>query len=506
MKAFTFIMNAVFLTLMLAVAGLFLLPLLPLEGNLELRIVESGSMEPAIMTGALVGLRPAPSYQLGDVITFEDDTAQVPTTHRIVEIYEESGQTVFTTKGDANEEADTAAVYPDSILGKVYFDVPYAGFVLDFARQPVGFALLVVLPAIMIILGEVEKIWREVRKGKSGRREDSVAVAAEVETTAAPAPVVSEQPLTTKHTRMMDIATPARYKDWPTLDLRQPANVPAVSARRQNSAYDWGVAAAIVLSSTVFAAASFVPSTVSYFRDAEGSLANVLQGVILDFTVAPDGATYTFTGTELNENNGTLLTVVEPADESAEVRYDVRVEFIAGIQSFCDAIIVDANPTIAYNGPLTGLLANDVDFNGAWTLDLELNENGVYAEGDTCRVDIVYQAWHAEEEADMGYNDEERVPLMFTAPAAPALFAPASFQSFVAEEEVPTLPTEPVVDEPAGTEEPKPTPELPVDPEPLPTEPELTPDPIEEPVVEEPEAEVEEVEEPEAPVEPTDPA
>ena len=85
MKIFSIIVHTIFLALLAAVALLFLLPLLPIEQNLELRIVESGSMEPAITTGSLVLILPKETYDIGDVITFKSATADVPTTHRITD-------------------------------------------------------------------------------------------------------------------------------------------------------------------------------------------------------------------------------------------------------------------------------------------------------------------------------------------------------------------------------------------------------------------------------------
>src|SRR3989338_8215020 len=65
-------------------ASLFFAPLLPIKGNIEIKIVKSGSMEPAIKTGSIVVIKPASLYGVGDVITFgEDSRTTYPTTHRI---------------------------------------------------------------------------------------------------------------------------------------------------------------------------------------------------------------------------------------------------------------------------------------------------------------------------------------------------------------------------------------------------------------------------------------
>ena len=43
------------------------------------------------------------------------------------------------------------------------FTVPYLGYVLDFAKRPIGFVLLVGVPALIIIFDEIGKIIREIK-------------------------------------------------------------------------------------------------------------------------------------------------------------------------------------------------------------------------------------------------------------------------------------------------------------------------------------------------------
>ena len=160
--------------LLLSVAGLFVFSLLPIPGNIETKIVKSGSMEPAIHVGALVVIKPEVSYSVGEVITFGPDTArEIPTTHRVVSVREGVGGPFYSTKGDANEEVDTAEVAMGEIIGRVVFNVPYVGRVLDFAKQPIGFVLLIVLPAGLIIVDELVSIWKELTKRRRAREETS---------------------------------------------------------------------------------------------------------------------------------------------------------------------------------------------------------------------------------------------------------------------------------------------------------------------------------------------
>ena len=115
-------------------------------------------------TGGIVIITPSDSYAVGDVITFGKDTkTQIPTTHRIVAIDGQGAQRMFSTKGDANEEADPTPTRLPDVDGKVLFTVPYLGYILDFAKKPLGFVLLVGVPAVLIILDEIGKIIREIK-------------------------------------------------------------------------------------------------------------------------------------------------------------------------------------------------------------------------------------------------------------------------------------------------------------------------------------------------------
>lgn len=157
----------VFVVIVIFIAIVILASILPIPGKLEIKIVQSGSMEPAIKTGALAIIKPENSYQVGDVITFGKDTKKdVPTTHRIIRDRVENGMMIYTTKGDANEDKDTKEVRKEEIIGKTIFSVPYLGYLLDFAKKPLGFILLIGLPALYIVYDEVAKIVQEFKKMK----------------------------------------------------------------------------------------------------------------------------------------------------------------------------------------------------------------------------------------------------------------------------------------------------------------------------------------------------
>ncbi|OGD66701.1 signal peptidase I [Candidatus Campbellbacteria bacterium RIFOXYC2_FULL_35_25] len=156
-----------FITFIGITVVLMLVSVFPITGNFKLLIVQSGSMEPAIKTGSVVIVKPSDNYQIGDVITFGENTkTKTPTTHRIGEVKVVEGNYYYTTKGDANENNDPREVSQTEIIGKVLFDVPFIGYAVATAKEPIGFAVLIVVPAGIVIFDETKKIWTEIRKHK----------------------------------------------------------------------------------------------------------------------------------------------------------------------------------------------------------------------------------------------------------------------------------------------------------------------------------------------------
>lgn len=145
----------------------------PIAGNFKILIVQSGSMEPAINTGGIVVVKPVSQYTVGDVITFGPvSNGKTPTTHRIVDIRFQNGSPVYVTKGDANENEDQQEVLARHVIGKVLFDIPFLGYVLAAAKTPIGFAILIVIPAGLVVIDEAYKIYREIRRIRGKKQID----------------------------------------------------------------------------------------------------------------------------------------------------------------------------------------------------------------------------------------------------------------------------------------------------------------------------------------------
>lgn len=153
------------------VALMLIISIFPITGNIKTMEVLSGSMEPAIGTGSVIVVKPVSTYKIGDVISFGQNTkTQIPTTHRIVEMKVVSGEAVYKTKGDANNAEDTKEVLAKDVIGKVYLSIPYLGYIIDFVKKPVGLMLVIVIPAVVIVYDEIQKIIREITKMRALQR------------------------------------------------------------------------------------------------------------------------------------------------------------------------------------------------------------------------------------------------------------------------------------------------------------------------------------------------
>jgi len=128
--------------------------------------IYSGSMVPAIPVGSVV-VAPsvdASDVEVGDVITFSTLAGEDKiVTHRVYEVVPNDGLPMFRTAGDANAAPDGNAVLAENVIGKVWFHLPYLGYLSAYVRSSLGFLLLICLPALLIVSLETRNIIIELR-------------------------------------------------------------------------------------------------------------------------------------------------------------------------------------------------------------------------------------------------------------------------------------------------------------------------------------------------------
>ena len=109
------------------------------------KTVLTGSMEPAIPVGSIVITKEQSSYEMEDIISFQEEGAII--THRIISIDRER----YITKGDANNVADTEEVQQKQILGKVILTIPLLGYLVMWLMSPFGIISLFIIIGIWYI-------------------------------------------------------------------------------------------------------------------------------------------------------------------------------------------------------------------------------------------------------------------------------------------------------------------------------------------------------------------
>lgn len=125
-------------------------------------VILSGSMVPTIAPGSVVIVKPVDSSTLtvGDIIAYSPGpNAKIPLVHRIATLREQGGVRYFTTKGDANPHPDaTEGTFQDKSW-QLWYSVPLAGYVVNFASSPLGMVLLIGLPLCAMALLKIKDWW-----------------------------------------------------------------------------------------------------------------------------------------------------------------------------------------------------------------------------------------------------------------------------------------------------------------------------------------------------------
>jgi signal peptidase len=133
-------------------------------------VVMSGSMEPAIHTGDLVidkEISPLDA-RVGDVVTFRDpEDPSLLISHRVMKIEIRGNKVRFTTKGDNSNALQRWGVAANGKIGRVELHLWKLGYPLFWVATRWGRMLLVVVPALLLGIWEVVRIWRP-KKGGSG--------------------------------------------------------------------------------------------------------------------------------------------------------------------------------------------------------------------------------------------------------------------------------------------------------------------------------------------------
>ncbi len=158
----------IFLLLTILTLTFFLLA--PRLFDLKFFTVIGGSMEPTIPLGSVVAIRPvaASDIQVADIIMYggpETSRATPSVIHRVVAVESSAeGKPTFITRGDNNGSEDYLVVYPEDVVGRVWFHIPFLGYIRGYGQTQPLFLALVGIPAVALMGMETAGLVAYVRK------------------------------------------------------------------------------------------------------------------------------------------------------------------------------------------------------------------------------------------------------------------------------------------------------------------------------------------------------
>lgn len=144
---------------------------LSIAGYQVLRVISS-SMEPAIPENTCIIIKKCPveDLKIGDIITFTSDDPLIRgyyNTHRIHEIVEDGGETLYVTKGDALSGIDSYPVHQDQVAGIFVKELPggrmIGKFFVALSDNKIYF-LVIILPLMMCLTSYFWQIMGMVKR------------------------------------------------------------------------------------------------------------------------------------------------------------------------------------------------------------------------------------------------------------------------------------------------------------------------------------------------------
>ena len=132
--------------------------------------VRTKSMEPTISQGSIVFVEKIDfdDITVGDVLTFQSADTTRRFTHRVVKI--DSKNVLLYTRGDANNVDDPEPARYESVIGRVKYSVPVAGYVVMAVTSRTG---VIVTASILVVWLSVEiEVFRLYKRRKKKADEE----------------------------------------------------------------------------------------------------------------------------------------------------------------------------------------------------------------------------------------------------------------------------------------------------------------------------------------------
>jgi signal peptidase I len=151
---------------LLGILGLIISPSLPFKNVPKSFAVVSGSMEPAIKTGSVVFTHTVDlkTIKKGDIIAFTSPSNSKDTILHRVDSIKTTDPLTFSTKGDANNSPDAWDVMDVGVKGVYFGAIPFLGYIADYVKKPLGFGIVVGIPALLFIISQLLSIKKAINE------------------------------------------------------------------------------------------------------------------------------------------------------------------------------------------------------------------------------------------------------------------------------------------------------------------------------------------------------
>ncbi|MDY3040119.1 MAG: signal peptidase I [Roseburia inulinivorans] len=147
-------------------------------GYTVLRVV-TGSMAPTLETDTLIVVQKTEPAEVkeGDIISFYSSDPALEgavNTHRVLSIREEDGIYYYTTKGDANNVADSYEASSVYLIGTVCFSSYVMGKLARLLANPLIFIPVILIPLAVILICDIARTVKIA--GRIAKEEEEEAV------------------------------------------------------------------------------------------------------------------------------------------------------------------------------------------------------------------------------------------------------------------------------------------------------------------------------------------
>ena len=147
-------------------------------GYTVLRVV-TGSMAPTLGTDTLIVVQKTEPAEVkeGDIISFYSSDPALEgavNTHRVLSIREEDGIYYYTTKGDANNVADSYEASSVYLIGTVCFSSYVMGKLARLLANPLIFIPVILIPLAVILICDIARTVKIARRIAKEEEEEAV--------------------------------------------------------------------------------------------------------------------------------------------------------------------------------------------------------------------------------------------------------------------------------------------------------------------------------------------